>query len=131
MPCLNGNKGDKGEPVNIQTPTLEQMKKSIIQNTVNTVQTEGKATRQAMESMRINNNQRQAYFMIGTIKAISPTSQINEKAIKTIVASFNKHGLGKLDEKYLHHYYRGTTFDNRSDNEDETINYRPNKNKND
>ena len=77
MPCLNGNKGDKGEPVNIQTPTLEQMKKSIIQNTVNTVQTEGKATRQAMESMRINNNQRQAYFMIDTIKAISPTSQIN------------------------------------------------------
>jgi hypothetical protein len=77
----------------------EEMKKSINLNTVMAVQVEGKATREAFESMRIDNNLRQAYFMIDTIKAIIPEAKLNEKAIRTMFESYNKHGLGKLDEE--------------------------------
>jgi hypothetical protein len=80
--------------------------------------------------MRLNNNLRQTYFMIDTIKAIIPSTKISEKAIKTIAESFNKHGLGKLDEDQLNHYYRNTKLVN-PDVDDEHVKYQPKNNKND
>ena len=43
--------------------------------------------------MRVDNNLRQAYFIIDTDKAINPGNKVTETAIKAITTSFNKHGL--------------------------------------
>ena len=74
--------------------------------------------------MRVDNNLRQAYFIIDTDKAINPGNKVTETAIKAITTSFNKHGLGELNEDHLNSYYRGIK---SSDNEVSNINYRPKK----
>jgi hypothetical protein len=95
------------------------------ENTVKEIKTEGEATRKAIEEMRVDNNSRQAYFIIDSIKAITPTTQINEKALKRIITSFNKHGLGELNEGHLNSYYRDTK---SSESAVGNNKYRPNKN---
>jgi hypothetical protein len=77
--------------------------------------------------MRLDNNLRQAYFMIDSIKALTPSAKVSEQAIKTIKESFNKHGLGKLDVDHLNQYYRGTKLINETDDEDDNCKYRTKK----
>ncbi len=103
------------------------MKNLILQlneKTVKAVKTEGETTRKAIEDMRVDNNLRQAYFIIDTIKAINPANKVTETAIKAITTSFNKHGLGELNEDHLNSYYRGIK---SSDNDVSNISYRPKK----
>jgi hypothetical protein len=95
------------------------------ENTVKEIKKEGETTRKALEEMRVDNNLRQAYFIIDTIKAINPATKVTEKAIKTITTSFNKHGLGELNNEHLHSYYIGTQSIIKDVNDNK---YRPNKN---
>jgi hypothetical protein len=108
--------------------TNDELKNLILklnENTVKEIKKEGETTRKALEEMRADNNLRQAYFIIDTIKAINPATKITEKAIKNITTSFNKHGLGELNNEHLQSYYIGTTSINNDVNDNK---YRPNKN---
>ena len=92
------------------------------ENTVKAVKIEGETTRKAIEDMRVDNNLRQAYFIIDTIKALNPANKFTETAIKAITTSFSKHGLGELNEDNLNSIYRGIK---SKDNDVNNINYQP------
>jgi hypothetical protein len=105
--------------------TNDELKNLILQlneNTVKAIKIEGETTRKAIEDMRVDNNLRQAYFIIDSIKALNPANKVTETAIKSITTSFSKHGLGELNEDHLNSYYRGIK---SKDNGVNNINYQP------